>query len=98
MISDIFIRSLKPSGFWDGQFVMSSGNENHIYKILLSGSGPQYQCCYRISDFKKPTLHEIKWEPWQRVGSHSVTWIETTITRNLNLQLEREKKLNLLGI
>lgn len=95
---DIYIRNLDPTNFWDGQFVMSAGNENHIYKILLTGYGPHYQCWYRISDMKKPTLHKIYRESPKPVGYPPTVWIETTITRNLNLQLERERKLNLLGI
>lgn len=95
---DIYIRNLDPTEFWEGQFVMSAGNDNHIYRILLTGSGPHYQCWYRISDPEKPNLHKIDRESPKPVYYNTTIWIETTITRNLNLQLQRERKLNLLGI
>lgn len=94
---DILIKELNKEDLYDGQFAMSGGNIDHIYKIKIFMGEILHQCHYKIldrRDLNKYSLHKLELEPW--ITNSGNFWVETTITRSLNLPFERERKLNQL--
>lgn len=95
---DIFIKYLNIDDIYTGKYAMSDGNKNHIYMLKKSDGQLYHKCQYKVLNREFPqlaTIEVISNSDWKVVYSDT-KWIETTLTRKLNLEFEREMKLNQL--
>lgn len=110
---DIEIRILDKSDLYNGMFVQSCGNSDHIYEIRIKGNTIQYKTTYLIEGrdimlYESENLGKEKYDGgyFNVVGidavfidaSNDIHWCETIYSRRYNLKEVREEKLKKLGI